>query len=65
VPLVEHGLLEEGASLYEPANIRLMHYLNASLRAHALFHRDVDYIVQKPSCRSTFVKKGTIAFVFK
>jgi preprotein translocase subunit SecA len=44
--LVEHGLLEEGASLYEPANIRLMHYLNASLRAHALFHRDVDYIVQ-------------------
>ena len=44
--LVEHGLLAEGASLYEPANIRLMHYLNASLRAHALFHRDVDYIVQ-------------------
>lgn len=44
--LVEHGMLEEGASLYEPANIRLMHYLNASLRAHALFHRDVDYIVQ-------------------
>ncbi len=44
--LVEHGLLAEGASLYEPANIRLMHYLNASLRAHTLFHRDVDYIVQ-------------------
>ncbi|TXL19707.1 preprotein translocase subunit SecA [Methylococcaceae bacterium HT5] len=44
--LVEHGLLAEGASLYEPANIRLMHYLNASLRAHALFNRDVDYIVQ-------------------
>ncbi len=44
--LVEHGLLEEGSSLYEPANIRLMHYLNASLRAHALFQKDVDYIVQ-------------------
>ncbi|MDF1582602.1 MAG: preprotein translocase subunit SecA [Methyloprofundus sp.] len=44
--LVEYGLLEEGSSLYEPANIRLMHYLNASLRAHVLFHRDVDYIVQ-------------------
>lgn len=44
--LVEHGLLAEGESLYEPANIRLMHYLNASLRAHTLFHRDVDYIVQ-------------------
>jgi len=44
--LVEHGLLDEGSSLYEPANIRLMHYLNASLRAHVLFSRDVDYIVQ-------------------
>ncbi|WP_428355531.1 preprotein translocase subunit SecA [Methyloprofundus sp.] len=43
--LVEHGLLEEGASLYEPTNIRLMHYVNASLRAHTLYHRDVDYIV--------------------
>ena len=44
--LVEHGLLEAGSSLYEPANIRLMHYLNASLRAHVLFQKDVDYIVQ-------------------
>ncbi len=44
--LVEHGLLAEGSSLYEPANIRLMHYLNASLRAHVLFQKDVDYIVQ-------------------
>ena len=44
--LVEHGLLDEGSSLYEPANIRLMHYLNASLRAHVLFQKDVDYIVQ-------------------
>ncbi len=44
--LVQHGLLDEGSSLYAPENIRLMHYLNASLRAHILFHRDVDYIVQ-------------------
>jgi len=44
--MVEHGLLAEGDSLYEPANIRLMHYLNASLRAHVLFQKDVDYIVQ-------------------
>jgi preprotein translocase subunit SecA len=44
--LVKHGLLDEGRSLYDPENIRLMHYLNASLRAHVLFHRDVDYIVQ-------------------
>ncbi|MGR9086665.1 MAG: preprotein translocase subunit SecA [Gammaproteobacteria bacterium] len=43
--MVEHGLMVEGSSLYEAANIRLMHYLNASLRAHALFRRDVDYIV--------------------
>ncbi|MDC9728750.1 MAG: preprotein translocase subunit SecA [Methyloprofundus sp.] len=44
--LVKHGLLDEGSSLYAPENIRLMHYLNASLRAHVLFQRDVDYIVQ-------------------
>ncbi len=43
--MVEHGLMEEGASLYDASNIRLMHYLNASLRAHVLFQRDVDYVV--------------------
>jgi len=43
--MVEHGLMAEGSSLYGAANIRLMHYLNASLRAHVLFKRDVDYIV--------------------
>ncbi|MFA5983494.1 MAG: preprotein translocase subunit SecA [Methylococcaceae bacterium] len=43
--MVEHGLMAEGGSLYDAANIRLMHYLNASMRAHALFHKDVDYIV--------------------
>ena len=39
-------LLREGESLYDPANIRLMHHLNAALRAHALYKRDVEYIVR-------------------
>ena len=43
--MVEHGLMPEDSSLYDAVNIRLMHYMNASLRAHALFKRDVDYIV--------------------
>jgi len=43
--LVKAGLLSEGESLYDPANIRLMHHLNAALRAHAIFRREVDYIV--------------------
>jgi preprotein translocase subunit SecA len=45
--LTEAGLLEEGASLYDPANIILMHHANAALRAHALFQRNVDYIVKE------------------
>ena len=45
--LAEAGLLEEGASLYDAANIVLMHHVNAGLRAHALFTRDVDYIVKE------------------
>jgi len=40
------GLLKEGESLYDANNIMLMHHLNASLRAHAIYHVDVDYIVQ-------------------
>ncbi len=40
------GLLKEGESLYDPANIRLMHHLNAALRAHAIYKRDVEYIVR-------------------
>ncbi len=44
--LTEAGILEEGASLYDAANIGLMHHVTAALRAHVLFQRDVDYIVQ-------------------
>ncbi len=43
--LSEMGMMVEGSSLYDAANIRLMHYLNASLRAHVLFQKDVDYVV--------------------
>ncbi|MFZ2405621.1 MAG: preprotein translocase subunit SecA [Methylobacter sp.] len=43
--MVEHGLMVEGTSLYDATNIRLMHYLTASLRGHVLFKKDVDYIV--------------------
>jgi preprotein translocase subunit SecA len=42
----EAGLLQTGESLYDAANIRLMHHLNAALRAHALYNRDVEYIVR-------------------
>ncbi|MDR2129063.1 MAG: preprotein translocase subunit SecA [Burkholderiaceae bacterium] len=42
----DRGLIAEGASLYDPANIALMHHLNAALRAHHLFHRDQHYVVQ-------------------
>ena len=44
--MLKAGLLREGDSLYDPANIRLMHHLNAALRAHALYKRDVEYIVR-------------------
>jgi preprotein translocase subunit SecA len=44
--LLKAGLLSEGESLYDPANIRLMHHLTAALRAHGLFKREVDYIVK-------------------
>ncbi|HUF82129.1 MAG TPA: preprotein translocase subunit SecA [Burkholderiales bacterium] len=40
------GLLPADSSLYDPANIILMHHLNAALRAHNLFHRDQQYVVQ-------------------
>ncbi len=40
------NLIPEGASLYDPANITLMHHLNAALRANHLYHRDQHYVVQ-------------------
>lgn len=42
----EADLLEEGKSLYDPAYIGLMYHLNACLRAHTVFTKDVDYIVK-------------------
>ena len=42
----EAGLLQSDQSLYDAANIRLMHHLNAALRAHALYNKDVEYIVR-------------------
>ena len=44
--LQKMGLLPEDASLYDPANIALMHHLYAALRAHNLYHRDQHYVVQ-------------------
>jgi preprotein translocase subunit SecA len=44
--LTSQGLLEAGHSLYEPANITLVHFLYASLRAHNLYYRDQQYVVQ-------------------
>jgi len=44
--LMRAGLLEQGSNLYDIVNISLLHHLNAALRAHALFRREVDYIVK-------------------
>jgi preprotein translocase subunit SecA len=45
--LYELGLIPEGATLYDPANITLMHHLYAALRANHLYHRDQHYVVQE------------------
>ncbi len=45
--LVSRGLLPEGASLYDPANISLVHHLYAALRAAHLYQRDQHYVVQQ------------------
>jgi len=47
--LVSNGLLPEGESLYAPHNLQLLHHVHAALKAHGLFHRDRDYIVQDDS----------------
>jgi preprotein translocase subunit SecA len=44
--LAREGMLGEGESLYSAANIGLMHHVNAALRAHVLFRRDVEYVVK-------------------
>lgn len=43
--LVDNNLMEDGDTLYSPTNISLLHHVNAALRAHVLFEKDVDYIV--------------------
>jgi len=44
--LIKNGLLEEGDSLYGTANLSLLHHVHSALKAHTLFQKDVDYIVQ-------------------
>ena len=44
--LADKGMIAEGASLYDPANITLVHQLYAALRAQHLYHRDQHYVVQ-------------------
>ncbi|MBV0932703.1 preprotein translocase subunit SecA [Marinobacterium weihaiense] len=44
--LIEHEMLQEGESLYAPQNLNLLHHVLAGLRAHYLFQRDKDYIIQ-------------------
>ena len=44
--MAQSGLLEPGESLYDAGNIRLLHHINAALRAHAIYQKDVEYIVK-------------------
>jgi preprotein translocase subunit SecA len=44
--MVKSGLLKDDDSLYDAQNLNLVHHLNAGLRAHHLFHKDVDYIIK-------------------
>ena len=44
--LVKRGLLKEGESLYGTANLSLLHHVHAGLKAHSLFRKDVEYIVE-------------------
>ncbi len=45
--LFKLGMIPEGATLYDPANISLMHHLYAALRGNLLYHRDQHYVVQE------------------
>ncbi|CDZ79223.1 preprotein translocase subunit SecA [Legionella massiliensis] len=44
--LIKENLIDPGESLYHASNIMLMHHVTAALKAHAMFHRDIDYIVK-------------------
>ena len=44
--LIKEGLLDEGDSLYSASNLNLLHHVNSALRAHVLFHNNIEYIVQ-------------------
>ncbi len=44
--LLENNIMQRGMSLYDPVNIPILHHLNSALRAHALFHNNVEYIIQ-------------------
>ena len=44
--LKDNNVIEKDQALYDPVNISILHHLNAALRAHHLFHKDVDYIVK-------------------
>ncbi len=44
--MISAGLLAEGDNLYGATNLNLLHHVYSGLRAHALYHRDVEYIVQ-------------------
>ncbi|WP_416884952.1 preprotein translocase subunit SecA, partial [Marinospirillum sp.] len=43
--MAKDGLIQEGESLYAPANLNLLHHVHSGLRAHHMFHKDVDYII--------------------
>jgi preprotein translocase subunit SecA len=45
--LIKNGMMDEGDTLYSPTNISLLHHVNAALRAHVLFEKNVDYIVNE------------------
>ncbi len=45
--MIKEKLLQEGESLYAPTNLNLLHHVYSGLRAHVMFHRDVEYIVQE------------------
>ena len=44
--LIQEGMLQEGDSLYAPSNLMLLHHVHSALRAHTLYQKNVDYIVQ-------------------